>query len=111
MRSGIVYLAGTAGTLRYAGLYADYWSSRGGAATTAYSLAFHASTVDPSSGPHIRYYGFPLRCLSTVLGMWRRNEIKTEQNYTLELIVTQRTGTPVGRSPGYESLNPPLLPK
>ena len=69
VRSGIVYLAGTAGTFRYAGLYADYWSSRGSAATNAYSLAFHASTVDPSSGPYMRWHGFPLRCLSTVLGM------------------------------------------
>ncbi len=29
----------------------------------AYYLTFNAGTVYPSSGPHARYYGFPVRCL------------------------------------------------
>ncbi len=69
VRSGYVYLPNTAGTLRYAGINADYWSSRAEAATTAYYLSFNATAVGPSGGPHNRWHGFPLRCLSTVLDM------------------------------------------
>jgi len=51
------------------------WSSRGAAhnsttSASAYYLAFNGSTVYPSAS-YDRWYGFPLRCLSTVLGMWR----------------------------------------
>ena len=59
-----------------AGINGYWWSSRGsstrydGVATpSAYNLNFNATGVYPSNGPHNRYYGFPLRCLSTVLGM------------------------------------------
>jgi len=52
------------------------WSSRasstrydGAAIPSAYYLGFNATGVYPSSGPFNRYLGFPLRCLSTVLGM------------------------------------------
>ena len=70
VRSGVVALPGVSGaTFRGAGIYGYDWSSRGSAATNAYSLAFHASTVHPSFGPYERWRGFPLRCLSTVLGM------------------------------------------
>ena len=68
VRSGYIELPSTAGTLRNAGLNADYWSSRGSAAANAYGLGF-ATAVYPSNGPNNRWYGFPLRCLSTVLGM------------------------------------------
>ena len=68
VRSGYVHLPNTAGTLRTAGRNADYWSSRADATTTAYNLYF-GTAVYPSGGPNIRYYGFSLRCLSTVLDM------------------------------------------
>ena len=35
----------------------------------AYNLGFYVTDVDSSAGPNIRYYGFSLRCLSTVLDM------------------------------------------
>ncbi len=69
VRSGYVHLPNTAGTLRHAGLHGDWWSSRGDAATGAYHLNFTATGVSPSFGPDNRWHGFPLRCLSTVLGM------------------------------------------
>ncbi len=68
VRSGYVYLPNTAGTLRYAGLHGDWWSARGDAATSAYGLYFNATGVYPSNGD-VRWHGYPLRCLSTVLGM------------------------------------------
>ena len=76
VRSGSVYLPNTAGTFGYAGHSADYWSSRGsstrydGVSTpSAYRLLFNATGVYPSNGPNNHYIAFPLRCLSTVLGM------------------------------------------
>ena len=69
VRSGAVVLAYTAGTFRSAGVGGDWWSSRGDAATNAYNIHFSATGVLPSSGPNSRWHGFPLRCLSTVLGM------------------------------------------
>ncbi len=39
---------------------------------SAYNLYFHTTVVTPSDSTD-RYRGFPLRCLSTVLGMWREN--------------------------------------
>ena len=74
VRSGRLNLTVSAGTLGNAGINGYEWSSRGAAYTSstsaaAYSLAFNDSTVYPSGGPNNRWYGFPLRCLSTVLGM------------------------------------------
>ena len=77
VRSGYVYLPGVSGaTFRGAGIYGYDWSSRasstrsdGAAIPSAYYLDFNASTVHPSFGPYERWRGFPLRCLSTVLGM------------------------------------------
>jgi len=52
-----------------AGQYGYDWSSRSYSTTAyAYSLNFLASDVTPSNYGY-RYDGFPLRCLSTVLGM------------------------------------------
>ena len=74
VRSGRIGLTVTAGTFGYAGQNGDGWSSRAAAYTsstsaTAYGLGFNESTVYPSGGPYYRWYGFPLRCLSTVLDM------------------------------------------
>ncbi len=69
MRSGRIDLTVSAGTLGYSGLAADYWSSRTlSTVTTAYFLGFGATTILPSNTNN-RYNAFPLRCLSTVLGM------------------------------------------
>ncbi len=74
VRSGYFHLTRSAGTLKYAGVYGYEWSSRGsstaanGTATpSAYYFDFHESVAYPSSGPNVRWYVFPLRCLSTVL--------------------------------------------
>ncbi len=74
VRSG--YLIPNVGKSWDAGQYGYWWSSRGsstrydGVTTpSAYHLHFNATGVNPSNGPSNRYYGFPLRCLSTVLGM------------------------------------------
>ncbi len=72
MRSGGIYLTNNAGATAHAGRMANYgsfWSSRGGAATNAYFLNFITTGVTPSLGPWERWLGFPLRCLSTVLGI------------------------------------------
>ncbi len=76
VRSGRLNLAVSAGTLGYAGIFGYDWSSRasstrydGAAIPSAYALGFNASTVYPSDGPRERWHGYPLRCLSTVLGM------------------------------------------
>ena len=76
VRSGYFNLTVSTGTFRYAGIYADYWSSRASstrvdsaAIPSAYDLGFNATDVYPSGGPDERYDGRPLRCLSTVLGM------------------------------------------
>jgi len=82
VRSGGIYFDdGTVGGPHSGGM-ADTnrtWSSRGsstrydGAAVpSAYPLFFTATSVNPSGGSRERYLAFPLRCLSTVLGMWRR---------------------------------------
>lgn len=68
--SGYVFLPNTAGTFRNAGLYGLDWSSRSySTADLAYYLRFGATGVLPSRGPYERWHSFPLRCLSTVLGM------------------------------------------
>jgi len=69
VRSGYVDLPITAGTLRYAGARGYNRSSRSGDIANAYYLRFDATPVFPSYGPYDRYIAFPLRCLSTVLGM------------------------------------------
>ena len=54
---------------RYASYISDYWTSRAySSASYAYNLHYNAYNVDPSSNSY-RWYGFSLRCLSTVLGM------------------------------------------
>ncbi len=70
MRSGDISPQNTAGTFKDVGLGGCSWSSYASTYTssitaTAYTLAF--STVSASSGERSRWYGFPLRCLSTVL--------------------------------------------
>jgi hypothetical protein len=75
VRSGIITPPNTNGTLRYVGFGGWDWSSRGSSTRDdgatfpgSYYFSFSNSVV-PSRGPHDRWYGFPLRCLSTVLGM------------------------------------------
>ena len=76
VRSGRLNLIVTAGAFGYAGFHGYWWSSRGSSTRydgvtipSAYNLVFYASTVYPSDGPYERYFGRPLRCLSTVLEM------------------------------------------
>ena len=77
MRGGFINLPSrNGGTFLDAGIYGDWWSSRGSSTRTdgsaipsAYVLYFTTTGVGPSAGPHTRYAGFPLRCLSTVLDM------------------------------------------
>ena len=71
VRSGRLNLTVSAGTLGYAGVSGSWWSSRAAAYTsstsaTAYYLEFGGSSVYPSNGPNNRWYGFPLRCLSSM---------------------------------------------
>ena len=76
VRSGYTNLSGIDGaTLRDFGYGGYYWSSKAviytsAASATAYYLGFGIA-VNPSYGPSVRWYGFPLRCLSTVLDMER----------------------------------------
>ena len=79
VRSGRIALHNTAGTLRYAGQWGNDWSSRasstnasGTTMPSAYNLNFGPTDVNPSNGPWERWNGRPLRCLSTVLGIWMR---------------------------------------
>ena len=69
VRSGHFNLTISAGTFRYAGREGGWWSSRSDSITAnAYLLYFNASYVYPSPSD-ARWRGYPLRCLSTVLGM------------------------------------------
>ncbi len=75
MRSGILDLTVML-TYRTGGECGQAWSSRGayphitGTATLSdYILYFNSIHVIPSHGPYERSAGYPLRCLSTVLGM------------------------------------------
>ena len=66
VRSGDVHL--TNGSLRLSGLIGYDWSRSAVAyssATLAYSYWFEFNTSEsrPSTGPHNRWYGFPVRCL------------------------------------------------
>jgi hypothetical protein len=77
VRSGNVFLPGVSGaTFSLASVHGYNWSSRasstrhdGAAIPSAYRLGFNATDVRTSDGPYERWLGFPLRCLSTVLGM------------------------------------------
>ncbi len=74
VRSGGIYFDDSTVGGPHSGGMADTnrtWSSRSGADTDAYVLYFDATIVNPSNGPNNHYIGFSLRCLSTVLGMWR----------------------------------------
>ena len=67
VRSG--YIIPTDGKSWNAGILGHWWTSRSYSNITAtYYLGFYASDVYPSNSSY-RYYGFPLRCLSTVLDM------------------------------------------
>lgn len=68
MRSGYIYPGNTTGTFRYSGQGGRFWSSQG------YSNSNHANDLSAStsispSGYSERAAAFPLRCLSTALGM------------------------------------------
>ncbi len=68
VRSGFVSLTVSAGTLIGANYNGDYWSAHSYSTTMdAYFLATNIE-VYPSY-PSSHYFGFPLRCLSTVLDM------------------------------------------
>ncbi len=76
MRSGYIDLpGGNDGALRYTNASGHIWSSRGSTvrndnitALSGYDLHFNVVNVASSFGPNDRWHGFPLRCLSTVLG-------------------------------------------
>ncbi len=77
MRSGHIALTHIDSTFRTVGLVGYAWSSyatsvlaNGTVVPSGYRLYFHGTGVNPSGGPDHRAFGFPLRCLSTVLGMW-----------------------------------------
>jgi len=74
VRSGNVSTKG--GMLRVAGNSGYEWSSRASSAhassldiPSAYHFYFNTTDTHSSSGPWERWVAFPLRCLSTVLGM------------------------------------------
>ncbi len=71
VRSGYIHLSVTAGTFRYAGQLGFERSSRTSptSGTLAYYLQVDVTIIYSSQGPYNRYYGFPLRCLSTILDM------------------------------------------
>ncbi len=67
VRSGFIYPGD--GKFWNAGIAVFWWSSRAYSdAASVYALYFDASKV-VSSNVSYHYYGFPLRCLSTVLDM------------------------------------------
>ncbi len=69
VRSGFIHLALSAGTLRDTGISGQWWASQSYSTDIrSYYLGFGTNVVY-ASGNGNRYYGFPLRCLSTVLGM------------------------------------------
>ena len=77
VRSGLVYFLPNTGAFRHAGQVVYLWSSRGGNTNLSSGISSPGSylldisytngVVKPSQGPYARSYGFPLRCLSTVL--------------------------------------------
>ena len=69
VRSGYFTLAHIEGVLGLAGFHGYNWSSHSSSTNThTYALSIN-NTAIYSSGANNRYYGFPLRCLSTVLDM------------------------------------------
>ena len=86
MRSGHVYLrgsnySGSGNTLMVVGGHGYMWSLRGSSirsdgitSPSGYHLSFSATNTTPSI-PDERSYGFPLRCLTTVLDIidWRKS--------------------------------------
>ena len=67
MRSGFVYIV--LGYLWHAGDNGFFWPSTAAdytdyANANAYRFDFREADVYPSSGPDVRFYGFPLRCLA-----------------------------------------------
>ena len=72
MRSGYIHPASTTGTFRFAGINGAWWSSYAvNNLTNSYYLHITDKGVSASyyTSYYYRYYGNPLRCLSTVLGM------------------------------------------
>ncbi len=70
VRSGYINPGSSAGGFRSAGQWGYDWSLRSySTAPSAYNLLiFNITDVSPSNTSY-RYYGIPLRCLSTVLGI------------------------------------------
>ncbi len=65
-----------ANVLRNAAQNGYEWTSRGSGTRfdgvlilSAYYPNLGSTGINPSDGPYNRFYGFPLRCLSTVLDM------------------------------------------
>ncbi len=80
MRSGYIVPATAADTFKIAGKNGYNWSLRGSntryddeSVPSAYNLAFYTAVL-PINGPNNRYNGYPLRCLSTVLGHIEKRE-------------------------------------
>ena len=76
MRSGWLYPSILTGVFRHAGAGSVWWSAGGTdtradgtAGPSAYDLYIYLNTINPSHYNSDRYAAFPLRCLSTVLGM------------------------------------------
>ena len=68
VRSGNIYLPGNTGALASVGTGGIYWSLRAYTTSTdAYNLVITSGVNSSSEG--VRYVGFSLRCLSTVLDM------------------------------------------
>ena len=69
MRSGYIRLSGVSNndTFRAGGLYGDYWTSWIDGTSGAYYLHLRDTYMVSAYGPDNRWYGYPLRCLSTVL--------------------------------------------
>ncbi len=71
MRSGVVNISVTTGIFRHAGIFGNWWSSRASSDTGVYNFYTHDSELNASYPSANRWYAFPLRCLSTVLDIWR----------------------------------------
>ncbi len=83
MRSGYIYLTDDNGTLVGISHDGHWWSLRGSSTNasgnanpSAYYLLLGSTDIYPSAGPLNRYAAFPLRCLSTVLGMGGEGVLK-----------------------------------
>ncbi len=67
VRSGNIRVSIRTGTFRYASNFGEFWSSRGASVTNAHYFEFTDITMRQADAA--REHAFPLRCLSTVLGM------------------------------------------